>query len=164
MSPLETIDWPLALGSISPEEHKRLLACLPRPSSIPHPILDGTQNPEGKRIVDDKEIILSHEDIEFHLQIYTIFREYVKHEDSLINWRLSWNFTIQGFLFAAYAVATQKVFEARLSVASEANQTVKAHLSPVIGAGVSAITDFVILLAVTGVAVTLLISFGANTS
>jgi len=48
---------------------------------------------------------------ELHLQVYSAFRDYVKHEDNLINNRLSWNFTIQGFLFTAYAFAFQKTAE-----------------------------------------------------
>jgi hypothetical protein len=32
---------------------------------------------------------------------YELYREYLKHEDNLINYRLTWNITIQGFLFAA---------------------------------------------------------------
>ncbi len=40
-------------------------------------------------------------------QIYDLYRDYVKHEDELINRRLSWNLTLQGFLFAAYGVSFQ---------------------------------------------------------
>jgi hypothetical protein len=42
-------------------------------------------------------------------QIYDLYRDYVKHEDELINRRLSWNLTLQGFLFAAYGVSFQIV-------------------------------------------------------
>ena len=40
-------------------------------------------------------------------ELYSIYRDYVKHEDELINRRLSWNLTLQGFLFAAYGVSFQ---------------------------------------------------------
>jgi hypothetical protein len=39
-----------------------------------------------------------------HLNQYEIFRSYVEHEDNLINHRITWSVTIQGFLFAGYAV------------------------------------------------------------
>ena len=48
-----------------------------------------------------------------HLSIYATFRSYVQHEDDLINNRLNWNFTIQGFLFAAYTFSLQKISEIR---------------------------------------------------
>src|SRR5580658_9768416 len=39
---------------------------------------------------------------------YKLFRDYIEHEDSLINQRLLWNINIQGFLFAAYGLSVQK--------------------------------------------------------
>jgi hypothetical protein len=36
-------------------------------------------------------------------EAYTRLRDYLKHEDSLINWRLTWNFALQPPLIAAYA-------------------------------------------------------------
>ena len=47
---------------------------------------------------------------------FGIYREYVKHEDDLINNRLSWNVTIQGFLFAAYTFSLQKIGDIRLGL------------------------------------------------
>jgi len=41
------------------------------------------------------------------IALYNVYRDYVKHEDELINRRLSWNLTLQGFLFAAYGVTFQ---------------------------------------------------------
>jgi hypothetical protein len=41
------------------------------------------------------------------IQVYGAFRDYAKHEDELINRRLSWNLTLQGFLFAAYGLRSQ---------------------------------------------------------
>ena len=46
-----------------------------------------------------------------HHEHYAIFRDYLKHEDNLINNRLNWNFTIQGFLFASYTFTIQKIAE-----------------------------------------------------
>jgi hypothetical protein len=31
---------------------------------------------------------------------YKLFRDYIEHEDGLVNQRLLWNINIQGFLFA----------------------------------------------------------------
>jgi hypothetical protein len=50
------------------------------------------------------------------LELYKLFRDYVKHEDDLINNRLNWNFTIQGFLFAAYAFSLQKIADVDLGL------------------------------------------------
>jgi hypothetical protein len=57
-------------------------------------------------------------------QLYGVYRDYVKHEDELINRRLSWNLTLQGFLFAAYGVSVQ--------VLSNPNSTaqLRQHLKP----------------------------------
>jgi hypothetical protein len=53
---------------------------------------------------------------QMHLALYGAFRDYVKHEDDLINHRLNWNFTIQGFLFAAYGFCMQKVADVRTAL------------------------------------------------
>jgi hypothetical protein len=39
--------------------------------------------------------------------IYSIYRDYIKHEDELINKRLMADIVFQGFLFAAYAVSIE---------------------------------------------------------
>ncbi|MGA2905059.1 MAG: hypothetical protein ABSD98_14595 [Candidatus Korobacteraceae bacterium] len=54
-----------------------------------------------------------------HRQLYSVFRDYIKHEDDLINYRLNWNFTIQGFLFAAYSFTLQKVADLHIAVATK---------------------------------------------
>ncbi len=51
--------------------------------------------PKAERLRDD-------------LKIYEIFRDYIKHEDGLINSRLMWILTINGFLFTAYGLTLQK--------------------------------------------------------
>jgi hypothetical protein len=45
------------------------------------------------------------------IPIYELFRDYVKHEDELINNRLSWLLTIHGFLYATYGFTIQKKLE-----------------------------------------------------
>lgn len=51
-------------------------------------------------------------------KLFSIYRDYLKHEDDLINNRLNWNFTIQGFLFAAYSFALEKVADIKLGLLS----------------------------------------------
>jgi hypothetical protein len=43
---------------------------------------------------------------------YTLFRAYIQHEDGLINNRLLWNINVQGFLFATFGLAVQKLYDA----------------------------------------------------
>src|SRR5580692_2895600 len=42
---------------------------------------------------------------------FKLFRDYLQHEDDLIAQRISWNWTIQGFLVTAYALSLQKILE-----------------------------------------------------
>ena len=46
-------------------------------------------------------------EIKDYFKCYELFRDYVKHEDELINKRLSWNLTLQGLLFAGYGFSLQ---------------------------------------------------------
>lgn len=43
------------------------------------------------------------------LSLYGTFRDYLEHEDSLINSRLTWSLTIHGFLFASYGILLGKI-------------------------------------------------------
>ncbi len=38
------------------------------------------------------------------LSLYNVYRDYMKHEDDLINQRASWHLLLQGFLFATFGV------------------------------------------------------------
>ena len=51
------------------------------------------------------------EDFDREVKLYELYRDYVKHEDSLRGQRTGWLLTIQGFLFAALGV----VFNAKAS-------------------------------------------------
>jgi hypothetical protein len=44
-------------------------------------------------------------------EIFIIFRDYVKHEDMLINQRMTWMITIQSFLIATFGFSYQKKIE-----------------------------------------------------
>lgn len=58
-----------------------------------------------------------------HLELYNLFRDYLKHEDDLINNRLNWNFTIQGFLFAAYSLSLHKIADIKLALLQNTIET-----------------------------------------
>lgn len=44
-------------------------------------------------------------------EYYSLMRDYVKHEDSLIGVRINWSLTVQGFLYTAYGFTFQKLLE-----------------------------------------------------
>jgi len=46
---------------------------------------------------------------------YKIYRDYIEHEDGLINNRNVWNINIQGFLFATYGLSVQKLAEIQVT-------------------------------------------------
>src|SRR5580658_8096117 len=96
MTPSKWIAYRLASGDITPADYDLLAARL-GPAEISS---------------------ASSADVQFHLQLYSIFRDYIKHEDDLINQRLSWFLTLQGFFFAAYALALQKSVESWTTLSS----------------------------------------------
>jgi hypothetical protein len=51
------------------------------------------------------------------ISIYGVFRDYVKHEDGLINYRLTWLLTINGFLYATYGLTIHKKLEVAQKIA-----------------------------------------------
>lgn len=62
------------------------------------------------------------------LTYYGQIREYIQHEDDLINSRLTWSLTVHAFLFAAFGVLAQRVTEVYLQAA--ALPAVKQATSP----------------------------------
>ncbi len=74
-------------------------------------------------------------------QHYKIFRDYIEHEDGLIDKRLLWNINIQGFLFATYGFSVQKLAEVqghRLAELSGAKALYwLIFLLPLLGIGIS---------------------------
>jgi hypothetical protein len=53
----------------------------------------------------------SEESLDRYIRFYELFRSYVRHEDNLINNRLTWILTIHGFLYATYGFTLQKELE-----------------------------------------------------
>lgn len=81
------------------------------------------------------------------LEIYKVYREYVQHEDNLINHRSSWNATVQAFLFAAFAVAVQSRVDARTEFTRQLTFFAGAWLIPLVGLFVALATLFSVIAA-----------------
>jgi hypothetical protein len=77
--------------------------------------------------------------IEHSVSIYTIFRQYLIHEDDLVNQRTTWSLTIQAFIIVAFGVA----FQNRMSIAhgqrSEHEYAFLIFALAILGLGVSLI-------------------------
>jgi hypothetical protein len=58
-------------------------------------------------------------DFDEGIKTYEFFRDYVKHEDNLINQRLTWLLTIHGFLYATCGFTLQKKYEIAEKIASD---------------------------------------------
>jgi hypothetical protein len=75
---------------------------------------------------------------------YKIFRDYIEHEDALIHNRLSWNFTIQAFLFATYGICLQKLLTSDPHQEDEGIRTLLTKLTyyliPLVGVLVAALS------------------------
>jgi hypothetical protein len=54
---------------------------------------------------------LTSEKIRYYQELYVLYRDYIKHEDELINARTSWMINIQSFLIATFGFSYQKKFE-----------------------------------------------------
>jgi hypothetical protein len=68
------------------------------------------------------------------LTYYGQIREYIEHEDDLINSRLTWSLTVHAFLFAAFGVLAQRVADAYVKAAAlpAASQATSAHHTVVV--------------------------------
>jgi len=93
-------------------------------------------------------------------QHYEIFRDYVKHEDDLINHRLNWNFTIQGFLFAAYTLSMQKIAELKIAVLAHSHPQMALSLFNSSTLGLRELRIAMLMVALVG----LFVSFGVYLS
>jgi len=86
-------------------------------------------------------------ELEDAVRIYDLYRDYVKHEDELINRRLSWNLTLQGFLFATYGVSFQVLGNSAASDELKRHIKLLACALPVIGGSVAILALLSILAA-----------------
>jgi hypothetical protein len=63
----------------------------------------GRGRKRGKVMENDEPIIT----VDQSIQIYTVFRQYLIHEDDLINQRTTWSLNIQAFIIVAFGLAFQ---------------------------------------------------------
>src|ERR1700722_1658046 len=89
--------------------------------------------------------------------LYKTYRHYIEHEDSLINNRLSWNFAIQGFLFAAFSFSAQKMAEVNAKILSELKPSSVEVEYLVAISGVGQLHLLLIVLALVGLFVSALV-------
>jgi hypothetical protein len=97
-----------------------------------------------------------------HLEIYSAFRDYVKHEDDLTNNRLNWNLTMQGFLFAAYSFSIQKIADQKAALLTAKTPTpaqVSRHID--IDLSIDALQHGIVIICGVGLAVSVFVFLGA---
>jgi hypothetical protein len=82
---------------------------------------------------------------------FKIFRDYVEHEDNLINSRLMWNITIQGFLFATYGLSVQKLAEQQATGAGVPALRWLILILPLFGIGISLVSIMGVIAARTAI-------------
>ena len=78
---------------------------------------------------------------------FKIFRDYMQHEDNLINQRVSWNSTIQGFLFATYGLSQQKLPDPKPGPGALHNLETLVRTIPWFGFGLSILVFLAVLAA-----------------
>jgi hypothetical protein len=76
---------------------------------------------------------------------FKMFRDYIEHEDGLIDKRLLWNINIQGFLFATYGFSVQKLAEM---------QALKGET--VAPTGITSLRGFMVILPMLGIVISIL--------
>src|SRR5215831_731060 len=74
------------------------------------------------------------------IALYGAYRGYLEHEDELINRRLSWNLTLQGFLFAAYGVTLQAITNKSPNHDLTKHLSILLYLFPLLGGAVSTLS------------------------
>ena len=82
---------------------------------------------------------------------FALYREFITHEDLLMNNRLSWSLVIQGFLFAAYAGALQKLVD--IQTKCQANASTPARIQ---------LHTLLVLLPLLGLFVSFFVLMGVN--
>src|SRR5271170_1594006 len=57
------------------------------------------------------------------VKMYELYREYVRHEDGLVNYRMTWLLTIHGFLYATYGFTMQTNLQVSEKYFSDTNSS-----------------------------------------
>jgi hypothetical protein len=91
------------------------------------------------------------------IDLYKAYRQYLDHEHNLINHRLSWNFTIQGFLFTSYAFVANKAADVRVALAQ--STMVRADL---LKAPLHDLQILLLVIGVVGIAVSFFIHYSVT--
>jgi hypothetical protein len=92
-----------------------------------------------------------------HIKLYEVFREYIKHEDSLINNRVTWLSQIHGFLYATYGFTLQKKLEIMQQVAvhvdsSDASASTNVYMNKShLGSSILELDGFMLFIAIIGI-------------
>jgi len=106
--------------------------------------------------MEDKELAAEFVHERTLAELYAAYRQYLNHEHNLINQRLSWNFTIQGFLFTSYAFVLNKTADVRIELSKATTGSVDTLL-----ASLHELQVLLFVVAVAGVCVSLAIHFSA---
>lgn len=61
---------------------------------------------QGVRYIEPSKSGL--QEIKGHLELYEVYRSYVRHEDTLMNYRLTWLLTFNGILFGVFGIMLQR--------------------------------------------------------
>lgn len=83
-------------------------------ASMPAPAATASEPPTEKpdiALTKASTLAADSPNLSDYLAFYSAFRDYAKHEDTLINYRLGWILTIHGFLYATYGFTLQKELE-----------------------------------------------------
>jgi hypothetical protein len=70
-----------------------------------------SQQSNSNMCIVNTVVELTSEKIRYYQELYVLYRDYIKHEDELINARISWMINIQSFLIATFGFSYQKKFE-----------------------------------------------------
>jgi hypothetical protein len=74
-----------------------------------------------------RRLLLNNAPLTDWIMVYNLFRDYVKHEDDLINNRLMWILSIHGFLYATYGFTIQKKLEVARQLAVDTKDLTREH-------------------------------------
>lgn len=109
-----------------------------------------------------KEIVeLSAEKVKYFHDLYTKYRDYIQHEDYLINQRITWLISIQSFLIATFGFSYQKKFEI-LSLNISKVEPLKDTQLEKFNDLISKYDTFLIILTIIGIAVSIIALLSTN--
>lgn len=81
--------------------------------------------------------------------VYDLYRDYIKHEDTLINYRSSWFGVIQSFLLTGYVFTFHKKYDVALAIARDGTSA-KLALPQVLKLAVIQTEVFLLIICIAG--------------